>query len=137
MMRAANRTTRRRVRFRAAELAEFRQALLDKRRELVADVVHLYQRTADPAQSQHDPFDRSADSADAGVDAWEQALTFDLADNKSQLLRQIDEALQRIHDRTYGTCEATGKPITKARLRAIPWAKYCIEYARRLEEGAA
>ncbi len=136
-MSAAKRTTRRKGRFTAAELAEFRQALLDKRHELVADVTHLYRRSPDLDEAAGDSLGRPADTADAGVDAWEQALTLDLAENKSLLLRQIDDALERIGDGTYGTCEATGRPITKARLRAIPWAKYCIEYARRLEAGAA
>jgi len=42
---------------------------------------------------------------------------------------------QRIEDRIYGVCQATGKPIPKARLNAKPWAKYTIEAARALERG--
>ena len=53
--------------------------------------------------------------------------------NSINALREIDEALQRIVDRTYGICQMTGKPIPKARLEAKPWAKYTIEAARQLE----
>jgi RNA polymerase-binding transcription factor DksA len=45
--------------------------------------------------------------------------------------------LGKIQDGTYGICEGTGKTISKARLKAQPWAKYSMEYARMLEEGAA
>ena len=48
-------------------------------------------------------------------------------------LCEIDDALRRIADKTYGVCEMTGKPIPVARLNAKPWAKYTIEAARMLE----
>jgi len=57
-----------------------------------------------------------------------------LMDSEQRLLREITEALERIEQQTYGTCEATSVPIPKARLEAVPWAKYCVEYARKLEE---
>jgi RNA polymerase-binding transcription factor DksA len=49
-------------------------------------------------------------------------------------LRDIDEAMERIMDGTYGICLGTGKPIKKRRLTAIPWAKYSIEHAKLMEE---
>ena len=55
--------------------------------------------------------------------------------SERKLLIEIDNALQRIEKQTYGICESTGKPITKARLEAQPWARYCVEYARMLEQG--
>ncbi|MHC4234990.1 MAG: TraR/DksA family transcriptional regulator, partial [Planctomycetota bacterium] len=73
--------------------------------------------------------------ADIGSDNWEQEFTLGLIDNERLLLREIDEALQRINANTYGICLATRKPISAARLRAKPWAKYCIEYARLREQG--
>jgi DnaK suppressor protein len=56
-------------------------------------------------------------------------------DSERKLLGEIDDALNRIANGTYGICEGTGKPITKARLEAQPWARYSIEYARMLEQG--
>ncbi len=49
-------------------------------------------------------------------------------------LREIDEAMERIENGTYGICLGTGKRIKKRRLLAIPWAKYSIEYAKLMEE---
>ena len=56
-------------------------------------------------------------------------------DSERKILHEIDAALSRIEDKTYGICEGTGKPIAKARLEAKPWARYSVEYARLIEQG--
>ncbi|NIP22430.1 MAG: TraR/DksA family transcriptional regulator [Phycisphaerae bacterium] len=73
--------------------------------------------------------------ADIGTDNYEQEFALGLMDSERKLLRETDDALQRIEQGTYGICEGTGKQIPKARLEAQPWARYCIEYARMLEQG--
>ena len=75
--------------------------------------------------------------ADIGTDNYEQEFALGLMESERKLLREIDEALGRIENQTYGVCEGTGKLIRKARLEAQPWAKYCVEYARMLEQGLA
>ena len=122
----------------AEDLQEFREMLIAKRRELVGDVTHLEneamrQNTAATSGSSSMPIHM----ADLGSDTWEQELTLGLIENERGLLREIDAALARIENRTYGICLATNKPIGKARLRAQPWAKFCIEYARKRELGLA
>ena len=72
--------------------------------------------------------------ADMGTDNYEQEFTLGLVEKDRYLLRDIIQALGKILDGTYGICEGTGKPITKARLEAQPWARYSIEYARRVEQ---
>lgn len=119
-----------------AELEELREMLLTKRRELAGDVANLQN------EAMRTGVDGSSGSstmpihmADIGSDTWEQELTLGLMENERGLLREIDEALDRMEEGTYGICVATGKPISLARLRAKPWAKYCIEYARKRELG--
>lgn len=122
---------------RKRELETFRQLLLAKRGTLLGDVTNM----TDEALSKNrqsasgDLSNMPIHMADLGSDNFEQEFTLGLIASERALLREINEALQRIEDRTYGMCLATGKPITRARLRAQPWAKYCIEYARRLERG--
>ena len=121
-----------------AELEEFRQMLLAKRQQLIGDVAHLEDEAI--RSRQHGESGSSSmpiHMADIGSDTWEQELTLGLIENERGLLREIDEALDRIKNGTFGVCLGTGKPITKARLRAKPWAKYCIEYARKRELGLA
>lgn len=73
--------------------------------------------------------------ADIGTDNYEQEFALGLMDSERKLLKEIDDALRRIEQGTYGLCEATNKPISKVRLEAKPWARYSVEHARMLEQG--
>jgi RNA polymerase-binding transcription factor len=117
------------------DLREFERLLLEKRKELVGDMQHL----STDAHSSHQASSGSSSvplhMADVGSDNWEQEFTLGLIENERALVREIDDALERIENRTYGVCLATHRPINIARLRAKPWAKYCIEYAQLRELG--
>jgi len=114
------------------ELEFFRDLLLAKRRELLGDV-HSMEEEALRSASGSNLSNLPIHMADMGTDNYEQEFTLGLVEKDRQLLREINVALAKIRDGTYGICEGTGKPITKARLEAKPWAKYSIEYARKLE----
>jgi len=73
--------------------------------------------------------------ADIGTDNYEQEFALNLLDGERKLLREIIDALQRIEEGAYGICEVTGRAISKERLEARPWARYCIEYAKLVEKG--
>lgn len=75
--------------------------------------------------------------ADLGTDNYEQEFALGLMDSERKILHEIDDALNRMAEGTYGICEGTGQLIPKARLEAQPWARYCVEYARMVEEGLA
>jgi DnaK suppressor protein len=62
-------------------------------------------------------------------------IDYTLGDNAEQVLLEIDTALARIDDGTYGTCVSCGNEIPLARLEANPWATLCIECKRRTEGG--
>lgn len=117
------------------QLNEFKSLLLAKRMELLSDVRMLTKDALGKSRkdSAGDLSSMPIHMADIGSDNWEQDFTLGLIANERQLVREIDDALERVENRTYGICIMTHKPITVARLRAKPWAKYCIEYARQLE----
>jgi DnaK suppressor protein len=119
---------------RAAQLRQFRRLLLEKRRELVGDMTGI-EAEALGADRQEVKGDISDHPADAGTDNFEQEFSLGLLQSERGLLAEIDEALERIENRTFGICLGTGKPISRARLKARPWAKYGIEYARMVEKG--
>ena len=73
--------------------------------------------------------------ADMGTDNYEQEFTLGLVEKDRGLLREINSALTKIQNGTFGICEGTGKPISKPRLEAQPWARYSIEFARQRERG--
>jgi RNA polymerase-binding protein DksA len=122
----------------AKELKEFKAMLLEKRAELAGDVERLTSEALNrKSGGVNEQSTMPIHMADLGTDTWEQDFTLGLIANEQALVREIDDALARIEDKTYGMCVATDKPISKERLRAKPWAKYCIEYARLREEGRA
>lgn len=117
------------------ELAHYRALLLMRRAELVGDVVSMEQealRGTGDGDLSHVPMHM----ADQGTDNYEREFTLQLAASERQLLAEIEAALQRITDGTYGICEETGQPISKARLEAKPWARFTIEVARERDRRA-
>jgi DnaK suppressor protein len=117
------------------DLNHFRDLLLVKRAELVGDLNSL--ETEALRSSGGDLSHMPIHMADIGSDTYEQDFMLGLAENERARLREIDEALQRIEDGTYGVCAMTGNPIPRERLDAKPWAKHTIEAARLLERGGA
>lgn len=112
-------------------LDEYRNLLLIKRAELVGDLSAM---EAEALQSSGGNLSNvPIHMADVGTDTYDQDFMLGLAEKERSRLREIDDALRRIDDRTYGVCQMTGKPIPRARLLAKPWAKYTIEAARKVE----
>jgi DnaK suppressor protein len=121
----------------AADAKHFRELLLEKRREILKNVTEFEDEALRKSR-----LDATGDlscmpihMADLGTDNYEQEFALGLMDGERKLLREIDRALGRIEKKTYGICEGTGKPIPRARLEARPWTRYCVEYARMLEQG--
>jgi RNA polymerase-binding transcription factor DksA len=73
--------------------------------------------------------------ADAGSDNFEQEFALDLMDSEKKMLKEINDALARINEGVFGVCEGNGESISKARLNAIPWARYCVACAELKEKG--
>ena len=131
----SNRTRKNRVG--TADIEHFKQLLLEKRREILRNVSEIEDEALKKSRldATGDLSSMPIHMADLGTDNYEQEFVLGLMDSERKLLHEIDDALQRIEDGTYGICEGTGKPIRKARLEAQPWARYRVEYARMLEQG--
>ena len=108
--------------------------LLAKRRTLLGDLSGMEEETASKKGSRN-LSSMPTHMADVGTDNFEHEFTLGLLESEQALLREINEALARIDARTYGICLGTGRQIPKLRLRAKPWAKYTVQYARMLETG--
>ena len=79
----------------------------------------------------------NGDSVDQASQSIEKELMFELSDNERTTLDMVESAIRKIDNGTYGLCEATQKPITRARLEAIPYARYSIAYQNQIEIGRA
>lgn len=71
--------------------------------------------------------------ADAGTDTFDRDFALSLVSSEQEALSEIEAAIKRIHDGTYGICEATQKPITKERLLAVPFTRYSTEAKKEVE----
>ena len=121
----------------ATDIEYFRTLLMNKRQEILHNV-HEIQDEALKQSRQDAAGDLSCmpvHMADLGTDAYEQEFALGLMDSERKLLKEIDEALTRVDEGKYGICTQTGQPISMGRLKAMPWARYCVEYARQLEEN--
>jgi len=73
------------------------------------------------------------DIADVSAESFDHEFSVRLLENKGELAREIEAALERIEEGTYGLCEECGEPIKRERLFAIPYARLCIECQRKAE----
>jgi RNA polymerase-binding transcription factor DksA len=117
------------------DLDEYRTLLLAKRRQLVGMLNGMEDEAL--RSSGGNLSNMPVHMADMGSDVYEQDFTLGMAETERAILDEIDAALLRIENKTFGVCQMTGKPISKARLDAKPWAKYTIEAERIAESGGA
>ncbi len=112
----------------------YRALLLKMKDQIVGDIRNLSSDNSGSAN------DRSGDvsghalhMADVATDMYDREFTLTLASNDRELLHQIDEALARIVDGTYGLCFVCKKPVPATRLKALPHAKNCLKCQEQLE----
>ncbi|MNC89376.1 General stress protein 16O [compost metagenome] len=71
--------------------------------------------------------------ADAGTDTFDRDFALSLVSSEQEALSEIEAAIKRISDGTYGICELTGKPISRERLMAVPFARFSVESQAEVE----
>lgn len=107
-------------------LSQQREKLLQKRRELQ---LALNLTPSDESSEE------VKDPLDAAVTYANRELVARQAEQYRQLLQEVEEALERIADGTYGICQGSGEEIPRKRLEAIPWARYTAAYQEKIERG--
>jgi DnaK suppressor protein len=119
------------------DLEHFRLLLLEKRAELLGDVNSIESEALKKSRldAAGDLSSMPIHMADLGTDNFEQEFSLGLMASERKILSEINAALKRIDDGSFGICEGTGDPIPRARLEANPWARYTIEYASQMERG--
>jgi RNA polymerase-binding protein DksA len=122
----------------AIDTEHFRVELLKERERVQAALANL--RDSHPGSLDEETEEIAAGSdnhlGDTASATLDREIDYTLGENSGQVLAEIERALKRIEDGTYGTCTSCGKEIPAERLEAYPWASLCIDDARRAE-GAA
>jgi RNA polymerase-binding protein DksA len=113
------------------ELDDLRERLLTEQAELQEQLTTIEEQTFAASQSDLSgevSFDE--ENADAGTFTFERERDLSIENNVRDLLRKIERALIRMDEGTYGICSRCGKPIEKARLKALPYVDLCIKDAQ-------
>jgi DnaK suppressor protein len=118
------------------DLTEFETRLLTERRKILTEMGHLENTVlkVNPRDSAGDLSGYSFHMADAGTDAMEREKAFLFASAEGRLLMDINDALRRLYNGEYGTCEICEKPIARARLEAMPYARLCVTCKEKEEK---
>jgi DnaK suppressor protein len=119
------------------ELNELKKRLLEEREELQRQAAEIDESSFGGGQSDMTGDVASFDEefADAGTATFERERDLSLSNNIRDLTDKIDRALERIEEGNYGLCERCGRPIEKARIKALPYATLCIR-DKQAEERA-
>jgi DnaK suppressor protein len=120
------------------DVDRFRGVLLDERDRVRAAIEYLHEEN--PGSLLEETGEHVSASAenhmgDTASATFDRELDYTLEDNSEHVLGEIDAALKRIDDGTFGRCGRCGEPIAEARLEALPWATMCIECRRREERA--
>ena len=113
---------------RKERLAHSRKMLMEKQRQLVEEVG----KSALYGKGPED--DSIKDLGDQATTAYTREFLFELGNGDRRLLKEVIEALRKIDDGSFGACERCNEPIADKRLEALPFARYCINCQRAVEE---
>jgi DnaK suppressor protein len=116
------------------QLDYYRQLLIEKMYEILGDVNAMEETLF---QGSGELSKMPLHLADIGTDSYEQEFNLGLVAEERKILLDIQQALGRIAEGSFGICEGLGTPIEVNRLEAIPWTRYSLEYARMIESGKA
>jgi len=120
----------------STELKNYKKQLLALQERLGGDVSHLtdeaFNKQGDETGGNlsHMPIHM----ADLGTDNFEQENTLNLLANEEQMLKEIAAALERIDNGKFGKCEECRSEIAKPRLKELPYTRYCVECARKMDQ---
>jgi DnaK suppressor protein len=122
-------TTARAAKMPKKELEKYRRLLQEKKTALLAELAktrHAEQETTEES---------TQDIADKAVSSYTREFLYSLNDAERSTVQQIDQALARIEDGTFGLCLNCGTPMNEKRLSAIPWSRHCVECQELAEKG--
>lgn len=114
-----------------AQISKFQKRLEDLR----DGITHSLKGTNAEVKSPETAKGYSQHQADEGTDDFDRTITLELSNNDYAILRQIERALTKISEGTYGVCDVTGEPIPIARLEAVPYANMTVSAQEKVEKG--
>ena len=117
------------------QIKQFRQLLITERAKLADEIKSIAQETSkSPREASGDLSAYTLHMADMAADTYERELSMNIVSSEQEILYQIDDALKRLDDGSFGVCQQCSQPITMSRLKAVPYASLCIACQRTKEQ---
>lgn len=122
--------------FDAKKLEFFKNLLLKIRAQVQGDIRNMSDENQGDQSDKGDLSGHAMHMADVATDMYDREFNLSLASNDREIVAKINSALDRIEKKTYGFCLKSGKKISEQRLRAIPYAEYCLEIQEEMDRKA-
>jgi DnaK suppressor protein len=114
-----------------SEIAKFKSRL----EELRDQMMQLVRGTTEEVKADEKSKGYSQHQADEGTDDFDRTITLEVTNKEYSVLRQIERALEKIDENTYGICDITGEEIPLKRLEAVPYATMTVKAQEKFEKG--
>ena len=119
----------------AIDIEHFRKRLLDDRARAQGALDYLHEDNPGSMEDETQEIPSDNHPGDVATITLDREIEYTLEENEERLIAEIDAALQRIEDGTFGICSNCGKPIGEERLEAVPYTTQCIDCKRKEERG--
>lgn len=113
------------------EIAKFKKRLEEMQKQLT----HSLKGSTAEVKTPDEATGYSQHQADQGTDDFDRTISLEVTSKEYGLLRQIERALEKISENTYGICDITGEEIPMARLEAVPYATMTVKAQEKFEKG--
>ena len=118
------------------DLADFKKIILKKKDEATDEIKHISDDTLKKSQKEAsgDISGYTYHMADVATDNYDREFSLGIASNERKVIYELDDAIKRIQDGTFGVCEDCKKLIAKNRLKVVPQARLCIKCQEKREK---
>jgi RNA polymerase-binding protein DksA len=122
--------------FNKKELTEFKKIILKRKDEILDEIKHISEDTLKKSQKEAsgDISGYTYHMADVATDNYDREFSLGLASNGRRIFYELDDALKKIEDSTFGICEDCKSLIAKNRLKAVPYARLCVKCQEKREK---
>ena len=122
--------------FTKKELQEFKKLVIKKKEEILEDIKHISDDTLKKSQKEAsgDISGYAYHMADVATDSYDREFSLGLASSERNFIYELDDALKRIEDGTFGVCQDCKSLIAKGRLKAVPHARNCVKCQEKREK---
>ena len=121
--------------FTKEQVKQFRQLLITERAKLAEEIKTIAREAStSPRDASGDLSAYTVHMADMAADTYDRELSMNLVSSEQEILYQIDDALKRLDDGSFGICQQCSQPIAMSRLKAVPYASLCITCQRAKEQ---